>query len=290
MFDPNLRMPYSENWNFGIQQELANNLTFELDYVGARGVHLLRVVDGNPPDPALVQQLIADGVSPDDLQFAALYVGAEFFGLPFDAVHNNAFANPLSFAGGGVALNRSIGNSFYNGLQANLTKRMSHGLQLQTAYTWSHAIDDAPDPLNPAENNRSFPRNSFALRNERGSSDNDIRHRVAINYVWQLPFGKGQRFVASGLMSKVLEGWQLSGITTFQSGHPYDVFYNVDVEHTGVSGRGTLIGDPSIPANHDRTQTGPSVDAFCVFELGCSPPLGVPGNVGPQSLRGPWDQ
>jgi hypothetical protein len=294
LFDPNLRMPYTENWNFGVQHELANNLTLEVDYVGTRGVHLLRVVDGNPPDPALVQALIDDGVAPEDLQFAALYVGAEFFGLPFNAVHNNAFANPLSFAGGGAALIRSIGNSYYHGLQTNLTRRMSHGLQFQAAYTWSHAIDDAPDPLNPAEGNRSFPRNSLALQNERGSSDNDIRHRLALNYVWDLPFGKGQRYLASGFASKILEGWRLSGITTFQSGHPYDIFYYVDVEHTGVSGRGTMNGNStSLPANHDRTQTGPPIDAFCIYELGCNPPLGVPGNVGRNRFAGPginnWD-
>jgi hypothetical protein len=293
LFDPHLRMPYTENWNFGIQHELINNLTLEVDYVGTRGVHLLRVVDGNPPDPALVQQLIADGVSPDDLQFAALYYGKEFFGLPFDAVHNNALANPFSFAGAGVALNKSIGNSWYDGLQVNMTKKMSHGLQLQGAYTWSHTIDDAPDPLNPAEGNRSYPRNSLALQNERGNSDNDIRHRLALNYVWQVPVGKGQRFVTSGPLSKALEGWQLSGITTFQSGHPYDVLYVVDNEHSGVRGRGTLISNAPLAAGHDRTETGPPVTDFCVFELGCSPPLGEPGSSGRNHFFGPginnWD-
>jgi outer membrane receptor protein involved in Fe transport len=293
LFDPHLRLPYTQNWNFGVQHELMNNLTLEIDYVGTKGVHLIRAVDGNPPDPALVQQLISSGVAPEDLQFAALYFGAEFFGLPFDAVHNNAFANPFSFGGGGAILNRSIGNSWYDGLQVNLTKRMSHGLQFQGAYTWSHSINDAPDPIDPAQGNRSLPRNSFALQNERGNSDNDLRHRLVLNYVWEVPVGKGQPFITSGVMSKVLEGWQLSGITTFQTGHPYDVFYNVDVEHTGVSGRGTLIGDTSLPANHDRTQTGVPLSAFCVTELGCDPPLGVPGNVGRNRFVGPginnWD-
>ena len=102
-----------------------------------------------------------------------------------------------------------------------------------------------PDPIDPAQGNRSLPRNSFALQNERGNSDNDLRHRLVLNYVWEVPVGKGQRFMNSGIVSKVLEDGSLSGITTFQSGHPYDVFYNVDVEHTGVSGRGTLIGDTS---------------------------------------------
>jgi hypothetical protein len=96
-------MPYTQNWNFGVQHSLYG-VTLEVNYVGTRGVHLIRAVDGNPPDPQRVQQLIAMGVDPTELQFAALYVGAEFFGLPFDAAHNSAFA--ANFSGGGAALNR----------------------------------------------------------------------------------------------------------------------------------------------------------------------------------------
>ena len=294
-FDQNLRMPSTDNWNFGIQREIARDLTVELNYVGTKGTHLLRVVDGNPPDPALVQQLLNMGVPADQLQFAALYVGAEFFGLPFDAVHNNAFLNPSSFAGGGAVFNRSIGNSSYNALQMNVTKRLSNGFQIQGAYTYSHSITDVADPFSQgtAAGNRSFPRNSYALSNERGNSDYDIRQRLVVNYVWELPFGHGRKYLNSGFAGKALEGWQLSGISTFQAGHPYDVFYNIDVEHTGLSGRGTLLSNGNLPAGHDRTETGPPLADFCVVELGCQPPFGVPGSVGRNHFNGPgyadWD-
>src|SRR6266403_1054791 len=125
LFDAHLRMPYTQNWNFGIQYELARDLTLDVAYVGTKGTHQLRVVDGNPPDPALVQQLMDLGVPPDLLTFAGLYFGVEIYGFPFEAVHNNSFADPLGFSGGGAALNRSIGNSNYNSLQLKLTKRLS---------------------------------------------------------------------------------------------------------------------------------------------------------------------
>ncbi len=292
LFDPKLRMPYSENWNLGVQRELLQDLTLDVNYVGRRGVHLLRVVDGNPPDPALVQQLLNLGVAPSDLQFAALYVGQEFFGFPMDAVHNNAFVNPLTFSAPGASLNRSIGNSFYNGLQINLTRRLKKGFQVQGAYTYAHSIDDVADALQPAAGNRSLPRNSYNLRNERGNSDFDIRQRLVVNYVWDLPIGKGRGHLSSGLIGRALQGWKVSGITTFQSGHPYDVFYNVDVEHTGLSGRGTLIGSTALPAGHDATQTGVPLSAFCV-QPSCTPPFGIAGNVGRNHFTGPgfnnWD-
>lgn len=293
LFPRHFPMPYSENWNFGFQQELARNLTLDLNYVGAHGVHQLRVVDGNPPDQALVQQLIDMGFAPSDLQFSNLYFGAEnpFLNLPFDPVHNNAF-----FA---ANMNQAVGGSVYHGLQVNLTKRFSDGFQVQGAYTYSHAIDDASDPIYATERNRSYPRNSLALGNERGNSGFDIRHRLVVNYVWELPFGRGRSHLNTGTVGTILSGWRLSGITTMQTGLPYDVFYGTanrgdqDSEHTGSTARGFIIGDTSRPADHDRTQTGPSRSGFCVSDLGCSPPFGVPGNSGRSPFFGPgaqtWD-
>ncbi len=85
----------------------------------------------------------------------------------------------------------------------------------------------------------SFPRNSFALYNERGNSGFDIRHRLVVNYAWDVPVGRGRAYLSSGFLGKVLEGWELAGITTLQSGHPFDLFGNRDSEHTGFSSRWT---------------------------------------------------
>jgi len=295
LIDPNLRMPYTEGWNFGIQREVMKDLTVDVSYVAKKGVHGLRVVDGNPPDPLLVQQLIATGaLPPDQLQFSILYFGQEFGLTPFDAVHNNAFAT-VNGAGGGAGLTRSIGNSNYNSLQLNVTRRFAKGFQIQGAYTYSHAIADYGDVLNAAAGNRNFPRNTHAIANERGNSDFDIRQRFVMNYIYELPFGRGKGHLNSGLVGRALEGWQLSGISSFQKGHPYDVFFNQDVEHTGVSGRATIIGSTRIPAGSAKTQTGPLASAFCTIASGPGAciPFGVPGNSGRNHFTGPginrWD-
>ena len=256
LFDPHFRNPASNNWNFGIQREITPNNTIDVSYVGAKGTHIFRQLDSNPPDPNLVQQLLAFCVptNPNNVGFAGtftrdghcsaadvrstnLYVGSDFFGtLPFNAVAHNAVVQPFFQA--------SVGNSIYHSLQVKFTHRLSHGLQWQAAYTYAHAIDDSSDPLAPAAGNRGFARNSLNLAEERGNSDNDLRHAAVISYIYELPFGKGKAYANSGFVGKALEGWQFSGITSLQTGHPFDVFSATDMERTGLSGRADLVGDP----------------------------------------------
>jgi hypothetical protein len=269
-------LPYTSSWNFGIQREVLRDVTIDLNYVGNRGFHQFRVIDGNPPQPALIAANIDDGTDPAALVFTNLYFG----GTGVTSVYNNAFFS--------AALNEAIGNSWYHGLQANITKRFSRGFQIQGAYTYSHAIDDSSDPLVASEKtNRSFPRNSFALENERGNSGFDIRHRLVVNYAWELPVGKGRAYLNSGFLGKMLEGWQFAGITTIQSGHPFDLFGNRDSEHTGLSARLDLTGDPSLPSGHPKDQTGVNWDAFSLA------PYGRAGNVAKNRYFGPgynnWD-
>ncbi len=291
IIDRNLKMPYSQNWNFGVQQELPGDVTFEINYVGSKGTRLLRVVDGNPPQPDLVNQLVqycSDptneyGCSVSDLQFNILRYGSLYGLIPFDTVNNNAFL--------GASVNKSIAFSTYHSLQLNVTKRMSHNFQVNGAYTWSHAIDNASDPLVPGAGSRSYPRNSFDLRAERGNSDFDLRHRLVINYILNIPIGTGHRLFGSGPLGKVFESWELAGISTFQTGHPYSVFGNVDTEFTTLSSRLDTIGNPvkaSGPCTAiDGCPTGVSIDAFDIA------PFGRGGNSGRNSFFGPgysnWD-
>jgi len=269
-------MPYTSTWNFGIQRELFRNLTVDVNYVGNRGFHQFRVVDGNPPQPALVAANLAGGTSPDALTFSNLWFGPP--GLL--SVNNTAFFQ--------AAMNEAIGNSWYHGLQANVNRRFSRGFQIQAAYTYAHAIDDFSDPLVASERtNRTFPRNSYALYNERGNSGFDIRHRLVVNYAWDLPVGRGRAYLSTGFLGKMLEGWEWAGITTLQSGHPFDLFGNRDSEHTGFSARLDLTGDPSLPAGHPKNQTGVNIDAFDLA------PYGRAGTVGKNHFFGPgynnWD-
>jgi len=238
------------------------------------GYHQLREVDGNPPQPSLVAQNLANGTPQGDLTFTNLWFG----GPGIQSVNNNAFFQ--------AALQQTTGVSYYNGLQVNLTRRFAQGLQVQAAYTFSHSIDDSSDPLVAAENNRNFPRNSFALWQERGNSDFDIRHRLVVNYIYELPFGRGKQFVNTGFGGRILEGWQISGITTYQTGHPYDIFYNTDNQHTGLSSRGVLIGSTALPAGHPEDQTGVNGAGFCTSATLCPTPWGQSG-VGRNQYFGP---
>jgi hypothetical protein len=286
LFDPNFHTPYSQNWNVGIQRELPHSIVLDVNYVGTKGTHLIREVDGNPPQPNLVSDLVTYcsspnpyGCTPTTLEFGALWYGAEYGLLPKDAVNNNAFLQAF--------LQKSIASSTYNGLQVNVRKQMSHGLQVQLAYTYSHAIDDAADPLAPAAGNRGFPRNSFNLKAERGNSNFDIRHRAVINFIYDPQIGRGTAHLSDGLVGRALEGWELAGIVTMQTGLPYDVFSNQDNQHTGLSDRATITPGPNPLATNAPNFTGPK---NYIFSLGT---VGVPSNLGRNFFYGPgmqnWD-
>jgi len=269
LFDSHFHTPLSQNWNFGIQRQLTNSLNLEVDYVGVKGERLFRVVDGNPTQPGLVSQLetyckdpnnatgCVDSANASTLRGGLLWYGAEYGLLPFDATNNNAFA-----AAPGTFTNKSIAASIYHGLQVNLTQRFSHGVQIQTAYTWAHSIDNGPDPLAPAAGNGTLPRNSFNLRPERGNSDFDVRQRAVINFIYEPSIGRGRGRLNSGVAGRVLEGWRISGVTAFQSGLPYDIFGNHDSQHTGRNDRATIIGPKTIPSGKGATQTGPALSSF----------------------------
>ena len=254
IFDTHFRNLVSNNWNLDIQRELPGNNVIDVAYVGTETHHLYRQIDGNPPDPAVVQNLVAfcntpgnsfdtvwteaflggpGSCSPDDVQKTNLYLGQQFGALPYNAVAHNAMFQPFYQV--------SVGNGIYHSLQTKITHRMSHGLLFQGSYTWAHSIDNAPDPLAPAAGNRTFPRNSHNLNEERGNSDYDVRHRFVLNYIYEMPFGKGKAVLNNGVVGKIFEGWQFSGITTVQTGHPFDVFSSTDMERTGLSGRADLV-------------------------------------------------
>ncbi len=299
LFDTHFRNPASQNWNFGIQREVPGNMTLDLGYVGSKGSHIFRAVDGNPPDPNLVNQLVAfcsdptnsftnffgnvGSCTPNQVSGINLYQGfqSNFTPLPFNAVAHNALIQP--------ALNRSVANSFYTGLQAKLTRRLSHGFQIQGSYTWAHNIDDSPDPIDPAQGARTFPRNSRNLDQDRGNSDNDIRHVAVISYVWEVPLGKGKGYLNNGVVGRIFEGIQFSGVTTAQTGHPFEIRGRTDSQRTGISSWGDLVGDPFAPGqNDDPAINGGNKVIFSNPAAFQNPVInGRPGSIGRNQFYGP---
>jgi hypothetical protein len=104
-----------------------------------------------------------------------------------------------------------------------LNKALSGGLQFTTAYTWAHAIDEVSDLFDLA-GGPVLPQNSFNLRADRGNASFDVRHRFVFSFVWIIPVFK---------QSKLLGGWQASGIGTLQSGQPFTILAPYDMNLDG---------------------------------------------------------
>ena len=296
IFDTHFRNSASNSWNVGIQRELPGNNTIDLSYVASKGTHIYRQVDGNPPDPALVNQLVAFcsdptnafGCTPANVSGILLYEGTEFAGpvpgksvLPFNAVANNALVQPF--------YQRSVGNSIYNSLQLKVTHRWSHGLQVQGSYTWAHAIDDSSDPLAPAQGNRTFPRNSRNLAQDRGNSDNDVRHVAVINYIWEMPLGRGKGYLNSGALGRIFEGMQFSGIASVQTGRPMEIRCTRDSQRTGIAAWCSQAGDPFAAGTTGDDAKASGLKAFFPNALDAfvTPDFGGPGSIGRNHFYGP---
>jgi hypothetical protein len=267
-----LRMPYTQSWNVGIQRQFGSSDVFDVNYVGSGSHRQFRSVDGNPPQPALVAAAHAAGLNPT-ISGTTLRLGPLGNSDVPQLTGNLALFEPI--------VTESVGNATYNALQAVYTHRLNRGIQFQAAYTYSHAIDDSADPIVTVFGNRNIARNSFNLHEERGSSDFDLRHRLVLSFMAELPFGFGKPFLNHGLAAKILGGWQVSGLSTMQSGRPFDIFSSRDSEYTGISNRPDLVGSTELPADSPRNQTGPPVTGFDVQ------PFGRPGNVGRNLFTGP---
>jgi hypothetical protein len=111
------------------------------------------------------------------------------------------------------------GNSNFNALQLSLHRRAARGLLWGTEYMWSHSIND--NSIGGGEG--SQPQNNFCRACDRGDSPQDIRHTFTSNWVYQLPFGPGQRFLNSGVASRVFGGWETSGIWTARTGQALNI-------------------------------------------------------------------
>ncbi|MCC6862638.1 MAG: TonB-dependent receptor [Bryobacterales bacterium] len=162
-------------------------------------------------------------------------------------------------------------NSVYHSLQASLVRRFSRGLAFQGSYTWSKSLDDAVMPLDGYAANRV----------ERALAGVDRTHVLVVNYIWELPFGRNIR----GWAGKLVRGWQISGISSFQSGTPLTI--GISGDRAGI-GRGSQR--PDVIGQAARLKTLArwfNTDAFAV------PALGTFGNAGRGLVRGPginnWD-
>lgn len=255
-----LRTAYMQHWNVNLQRQFGRNSVLEVAYVGSTGTKLLTARDINQPQP---------GPLPP--------------GLPFVPRPNPLFDD--------IDLLESRATSNYHSLQARFQKRVSRGLAALVSYTWAKSIDNASNFFSSA-GDPNFPQNSYDVQAERGRSNFDVRQRLSVSYSYDLPFGKGRKYVANaGWVSTVLGGWQSFGIVTFQSGRPFTVALLPEIDNSGTgrsilgfgaNDRPNVIGDPRLSRRSQEQWFNPSAFAF--------PPRGSFGNAGRNILDGPGYQ
>jgi hypothetical protein len=191
--DTNPKTTYTESYNLTFEHEVSNNMVASIAYVGNTAKHtyagtnpLSSLAVSSPNDPNALTQA-----------FPELY-------------YNDA-------------AQQYIGEAMYNGLQAKLEKRYSQGLSFLSTYTWSHAEDNAS---NPGIGGGPGYRNSvlIPLRYELTNANYDIRHRITVNGSYDLPFGKGRKYMtSSGVLDYLVGGWSTSLTWQAQTGNPITI-------------------------------------------------------------------
>lgn len=319
---PHFRTPYAENFNYGFQYQLTKDTIVEAVYVGSMSRKAIAGTNLNFPTLggasgllAQYQYYVSQGLDPfEDISadcarpLAACNGSPQaFLGIPTGATQ--------------IQTNLSEGSSSSNELQIESDRRMSHGLQFRVAYTLSKTIDETSgfrarsavytNPLNPAF--------------DRGLADFDATHRLVLTPIWEIPFGRN----ATSLAKKVLGGWTVSTITSFQSGNPFTLyssngasFSNEGLDRPDIVGPIHVFHDPRqirtfSPGSdglHGSCLSGTTTGHFFIdpTNLVCAagPPVGQPvpagstlvaggvpmftyGNMGRNVLRGPginnWD-
>jgi hypothetical protein len=294
--DPKLRLPYAQDWNLNLQRSFANNWLFEIGYIGTKGTRLPRFIEANP---AVFVPGVDSSGNPLTTQNNAiqrrLYSGCTL-GQPPSACTFSSIGEISGLAG-----------STYHALQTSLQKRFSQNFSMLASYTLSKTLDDVSSfnitgsASQSTAGENDLAQNPFDLGAERGRSLFDARHRLVISYQWDLPFFNH----AQGWYARVLGGWQVNGITTFQTGTPFTVYDSAGVSAQGgapeISGfpsdRPNLVGDPSsgtCASNGAHTGT-----AQCWFNPGAfqrldaTAQIGQFGNAGRNIVTGPgvqqWD-
>jgi hypothetical protein len=250
------RTPYILQWLFNIQRQLTNSMVLEAGYMGNGGHKIERMLALNIPYP---------GPGP----VAQRRIWPEF--------------GTIQQVGNTV-------NSNYHSLAVKLQRRFSSGLSFVSGYTWSKSIDTGSgirthggDPL--------FPQNNYDLRADRGLSQYDVRHRWVTSFLWEVPVGKGKRWLNSSTFGDaVLGGWQLGSIITIQGGFPFTLTNGLDRANDGQG----AYQRPDYNGKEwqlDKSQRGPrrwfNTGAFAL------PALYTYGNLGRTSLISPglvgWD-
>ena len=256
-YDPNLKVPYAEQWNFGVQKLINSSSTLTVNYVGS-SMHRLDVggIYGGATTPGL-----------GDPQARALY--------PYIA--------PTFY-------DRAVGSGNYNGLQASLDKRYTNGLSYGVSYTFSKAINVGGDGYYGVEG--GVPQDAYnPARYDRSVSGLDLTHILSVNTLYEIPVGRGKRFsTGHGVLDYIVGGWQINNLFQAHSGIAFTPLMSSDQANTGQAGwtgyeHLNKVGNPGLSKRTAAEWFNTAAYA--------APTFGTFGDAGRNSLRGPsywnWD-
>jgi hypothetical protein len=276
-YDPANKLPYSENWSLDLQWQPVNSVAISLGYVGNHGVHGVIPIPFNQP-------LIATAGNPVNGQTVSY--GYQVSTAPEEIYNTSTGGNtdlraPYIGYSPNSVFYKGEGNSNYNALQLGVTKRLTHGLTVVAAYTWSHSLDEQSGlGLFFTGNDPSNPRSAYA------SSDYDRTHVFTISYNYNFP----KIHKETGVLAFLANGWGLSGITVAQSGQPYSIYDFSGGVASVYYGTNDFISNPivpllpgqtpssaqNVPASVSNSNQGPTLVNIAAFGV----PLIAPGQSG----------
>ena len=271
-YDVHNSLPYAEHFNFSIQRELSKSTVLTLSYVGTEGHRLISQTEANPGDPALCEQLTAQGANcGPNAEQNTFTVGANTIYGTRDTLLNPNTCDPstglnsptgqtLCF-GFGNTFTKLVANSIYHSGQATVQGKAGD-VTFLASYTIAKAIDDSS----------GFGEliNFSNAKLSRGLSSSDVHQNFVVSYVWEMPFN---RFFHS--FPRLTKGWQLQGITRFATGFP------IQMGDGNPSGLCTQF-EPNSP---DPTNPTPLCQGDA--SLTGSPSTDMPNLVGPVHIHNP---
>ncbi len=243
----NLVTPYSQNWNFNVQQEMAKNVALQLGYVGSKGTKLDRLLDANQPD--------INGNRPNP---------------------NYGFMDEFA----------TISSSTYNALQATLRVQGSHGVSGFAGYTFSKSLDDASDGIDYNFSTVALPQNSNDLKAEHGPSNFDNRHRFTAAFTYQVPRFRGPQRLADGWQFNTIFT-ALSGrpVPIVNSNDTSGANSSVYPTPSNFHQRPNIV--PGVNPINPNWESSPDTTGYLNGAAFSNPPFGTFGDLGRNSIYGP---
>ena len=225
-FQPNRNTGYLYQTSLDIQHELGRGTLLDIGFLGTFGHDLTATV------PQSINQVPTAELGPGNLQSLR----------PFPQFSNVQI------------LGADIGRSDYRGLNIGLDRRLTNGLQFKVNYTWSIFLDNL-DARSEVGNGVAFT-NYYNQANDWGLSSNDLRHRLVVSTIYELPFGRGKLFQPSNrILEGAIGGWSLGSIIEVHTGPPLNISEltnNTNSYSDGV--RPNVVGNPDISGSRTRAQ------------------------------------